>query len=213
MQLASAEDMLLECGEQGCEQLSGSSNPSCKCRTTDVYTLACIDLRLSIERKMIAIFRDEHMRKKCGSCNAALDRTARRRSFHDAIASRARKLRTHMADDLEVLRDVLQLLADIFSELTQLATALRAALTMRKVRHDLARQMFSKRLACRLMNFGLWRCCFYRSLKFRPSRLHLFQVQFELPKLDDDLLALGTEQHPSQLLHLQLEMFDVLGSA
>jgi hypothetical protein len=38
-------------------------------------------------------------------------------------------------------------------------------------------------------------------------------VQFELIELDDDLLALGAEQHPPQLLHLQLEMFDVLGPA
>jgi hypothetical protein len=127
---------------------------------------------------MVTIFRDEHMRKKCGSSDAALDRAARRRSFHDAIASRARKLRTHMADDLEALRDVLQLFADILSELTQLAAAVHAALTMRKVRHDLARQMFGKWLAGGLLNFGLWRCCFYRGVKFRPSRLHLFQVQF-----------------------------------
>jgi len=55
MQLASTHDMFFERGEQGCEQLSGSSNPSCKRRTSDVYTLACVDLRLTVERKMIGI--------------------------------------------------------------------------------------------------------------------------------------------------------------
>jgi hypothetical protein len=40
--------------------------------------------------------------------------------------------------------------------------------------------------------------------------LRLFQLQFELLKLDGYLLALGTKHHAAELLNDQLQMFDLL---
>ena len=42
-------------------------------------------------------------------------------------------------------------------------------------------------------------------------RLRLFQLQFELLKLDGDLLAFAAEEHAAQLFDDQLQVFDLLG--
>ena len=42
--------------------------------------------------------------------------------------------------------------------------------------------------------------------------LHLLQLKFELIKLQRELLALAPEEHPAQLLHHQLQVFDLFGS-
>ena len=43
-------------------------------------------------------------------------------------------------------------------------------------------------------------------------RLVIFKLQFHLLELDDDLLALGTEDHVPQLVDHELQMFDPLAA-
>ena len=81
---------------------------------------------------MIAELRNQHVGQQPGSGKAALDRTRWRRRFHHAVATVAGELRPHVANDLEAVGDVLQLLGDIFAELAQLAAAIGTAVTVRR---------------------------------------------------------------------------------
>ena len=48
----------------------------------------------------------------------------------------------------------------------------------------------------------------YKSLRSNAG-LHLFQPEFELTEFQRGLLAFPPEEHAAQLLHLQLQMFDL----
>ena len=87
---------------------------------------------------MIAELRDQHVGQKARSGKAAFDRTGWRRRFNHAVAAAAGELRPHVANDLEALRDVLQLLGNIFAELPQLAAAIRTAIALGNVRDHFA---------------------------------------------------------------------------
>jgi hypothetical protein len=80
---------------------------------------------------------------------ATLDGPRRSGRFNHALAVVAGELRPHMADDLEGCRDTFQLLADIFSELAQRATATGAAVVLGHVHDDFAGKIFRQGLAPR----------------------------------------------------------------
>ena len=56
------------------------------------------------------------MGKQARTGKAALDRARSRRRFDKAITTRACELRSHVADDLEALGNVLELFRDIVAE-------------------------------------------------------------------------------------------------
>ena len=119
-----------------------------------------------------------------------------------------------MANHLEALGNVLQLLAHVFAELLQRSAAIRAAVVFGSVRDGLARQMRRQGLALgpRLWRrFGANRVC--SRIRRGLRGLQFFQFQFELFQLDDDLLALLTEDRAPQLLDQQLQMFDLLAAS
>ncbi len=58
-----------------------------------------------------------YRRLRC--CQTALDRTRRRRRFNHSIAACTGELRPHMADDLEVLRNILELFRDVIPEMAK----------------------------------------------------------------------------------------------
>src|ERR1700727_3047741 len=96
---------------------------------------------------MIRVLRYDHMSQKTRCGQTALDRPRWRRRFHHSVTACAGELRPHMADDLEALRNILELFRDVVAELTQTATAIRAAIAVRLV-HDLfALEMLRQRLA------------------------------------------------------------------
>jgi hypothetical protein len=118
-----------------------------------------------------------------------------------------------MPDHTEAVRDIIQLLGNVFSEMAKVAAALRAAALLRLVRDDLAWQMLRQRLTNRLRTSALGLSIAHRNRREgRVNGLHLLQLQFELVKLQGELLALAPEEHPAQLLHHQLQAFDLLGS-
>ena len=87
------------------------------------------------------------MRQKSWSRKAALDGARWRGSFDNALALLAGKLRPHVANNLEVGRDVLQDLGHILAEVAQLAAAIRAEILFWMVRYDFAGKMRGQRLA------------------------------------------------------------------
>ena len=118
-----------------------------------------------------------------------------------------------MANDLEAVGDVLQLLGDIFAELAQLAAAIGTAVAVRKMRDELAREMLGQRLApgSRLRFFSRGDA-FDDGFHLGLRGLQLFQMKFELLKLNNDLLALDAEHPALQLLDDQLQAFDLLAA-
>ena len=98
---------------------------------------------------MIAELRYEHMSQQTRSGKATLDGPGWRGRFHHAVATAACKLRTHMADDLEALGDILQLLGYVLAELAQRTAATGTAIALREMRNDFARKMIGQWLAWR----------------------------------------------------------------
>jgi hypothetical protein len=73
--------------------------------------------------------------------------------FNHALTSVAGKLRPQVANDLEAVRNVLQLFGDIFAELAQLTAAIGTRVVMKTVADDLSWQMLGQRVrACFLIS-------------------------------------------------------------
>jgi hypothetical protein len=118
-----------------------------------------------------------------------------------------------VANDLEAVGDVLQLLGDIFAELAQLAAAVGAAVTVKNVADNLPRQMLGQRLAPgSRLRFRSRYYSLHGGFHLGVRGLQLFQVKFELLKLNSELLALDAEHPAPQLLDDQLQMFDLLAA-
>src|ERR1700733_4459591 len=118
-----------------------------------------------------------------------------------------------MADDLEALRNILELFRDVVAELTQTATAIRAAIAVRLV-HDLfALEMLRQRLAFGTrLRFLARRNPFVQRFGFRLRGLVLFEFKLQLFELEDQLLALLAEDDVAELLDHQSQMLDVLSA-
>jgi hypothetical protein len=192
---------------QWLQQRTRSADPLRQSRALQFHALAGGDLRLTIQRQMIAELGDQHVSQQRRSGHRALQRTTRRGCLHDALAAAATELRTHVADHLIGGRNPLQHLRDILAQAAQLATALRAGIVLRHVHLDLAWKMIGQRAAgvARLRIGGLR--SYFASLHTLGLRgLQIFQPQFQLLDLLCDLLRRAPEQHPAQLLKLQLQI-------
>jgi hypothetical protein len=189
--------------DQRSEQLAGCADPSGQRRSVEIESFASVDLRLSIQRKMICILRDQHMGEQPRTCETTIDGARRRRCLHDPVAGIAAQLRTDMADDLEAGPHALQHLGDIFAQLAQSAATVRAGLMVRHMGMDLAWQMLRQRSAEGLGGHGPSgrRDCgaFFDGV----VSLQLFELQLQLFDLTEDLLDLRSEEHALELLDQQ----------
>ena len=204
--------MMANSFDQRSQQFAGCAHPSGKGRAIEVHALASIDLRLPIERLMIRILRYQYVGERARSSEAAVDRSRRRRSLHDAIAGIAAQLRTHMADDLEAGPHVLQHLGDIFTQLAQPSAAVGARLMAGQVGVDFARKMLGQRAAEGLRRSST--LCGRNRLRLLDGTggLQVFKLKFKLFDLAEDLFALRSEEHPLQLLDQQQQALDLGGS-
>ena len=121
------------------------TDPVGKCGAIKFDAFAGEDLRLSIERQMIAELRDQHMRQQCRSSNAAFHRPRWNRRFHNAIALRTGHLYAHVTNDFIRCRHARGNLRDIFAELVQRSATLLAYLFRRQMRVHFARQRLRQR--------------------------------------------------------------------
>jgi hypothetical protein len=87
------------------------------------------------------------MCQRAGPRQAVLNRPRRSRSFYNPFAAFAGELRPHMSNHLICVRNAFQLLRYVFAELTQCATATRAACVSRQMSDDLKEKVFRQRLA------------------------------------------------------------------
>src|SRR5215472_109400 len=159
---------------------------------------------------MVSVLRNDDMGQQTWCGKAAFNRRRWCRCFDDSIAAHAGELRSDMSDDLEALGDVLQLLRNVFTKLSELTSAIPAAITLRSILDHFTFEMLGQRLALR----PRLRSChsFGTGLEFCFCRLFLFQHKLQLLEFKDDPLALGAEQQMTQLFDHQLHVLDPLSA-
>jgi hypothetical protein len=164
------------------------------------------DLRLPIERRVSAVFADQHLSQQGWRCQSTCDRTFRRRRLMHRSARAAAIFGAANAHDTELRRHPVQHLADTLSDRVQ-----RAATACARLRADIdydlfARQMSGKRLAPRLavVRFG---GRLLRSFGAGFVGLNVLQSKRELVGIEP--LGSAAELRPLKLFDDQLEALDL----
>ena len=115
--LLGGKDVTPDRGHDRIQQPGRLADPIAQRRAIEFEPLPRIDLALTIQRQMVAVFRHQQMRQR-GWCGATAWRRHRRcRSLGDGIARTAGKFRPHVTNHLEVARHVIQHLGDVLAEL------------------------------------------------------------------------------------------------
>lgn len=160
---------------------------------------------------VVAVLGHQHLSQEPRPGQTPSDRTAGRCRLYDLVTPRARQLRPHLLDDLEMGGNVLQNLRDICAQLLQRAATVRAGGFLGQDRPLLARQMSGQRPACRLppryrRGRGLRRLRGRWRLRGRRLGRHqLVELQLQLLDLPRQLLRPPPELQPLQLGNEQLE--------
>lgn len=89
MKLACREDLLPHGINQRCKQITRSADPPRQRGAVEIDAFASVDLRLPIQRLMIGVLRDQHMRQQTGASESAIDGPWGCRRLHDPLAGHA----------------------------------------------------------------------------------------------------------------------------
>src|SRR5512132_3231741 len=143
----------------GCNSQVARPTQSASVGAVEFDALPCVDRRLPVERGMVRILGDQHVRQEPRTRPAALDRQRRHRSLVHALAGAAGEAGTDVPDHLEPRRLVLENFRDVLTDDVQLAAARRTAATGRFMPALLPRQMTGQwPPAPFLLGIGCWRC-------------------------------------------------------
>jgi hypothetical protein len=115
--------------------------------TLEIDAMPGKNLRLPIERRVIAIFADQHLCEQSWRGQSAGDQPFRRCRLHDLVAAAAGLFRAGNAHHTKLRRHPIQHLTDAFANGMEHTTATAAALTGNVEQNIFARQMFGQRLA------------------------------------------------------------------
>lgn len=102
---------------------TAAPNPVRQGRPRELNPGAGVDLLLSVQWQMIGILADQHLGQQVRRRNALVDDMRRNRLLDHRLAVLAGPLAADVAFDGEATRLVIQLLAHIFADAGQLATA------------------------------------------------------------------------------------------
>lgn len=127
MQQVTGHDIGLNPLDQRGQHLHGATAPVDQGAVRDICTHPGKDLLLAIQGKMIVKLGDKDMRQQARTGHAAGDRSAWGGHMHHAFAAATGFLQPGDLDDLQLRRDQVQHLADIFAHHTQITTAIGAA--------------------------------------------------------------------------------------
>ena len=125
-QLARSLQGLEEPLVNGPEQEGGAPDPIGERRAIERDALASVDLRLPVERKVVGVFGDEHLRDEVVRRQAALDEPRRRGRLYDRLASPAGVSRPPHHQHAERRRHDVEALGDVLADPMQPARAARA---------------------------------------------------------------------------------------
>ena len=181
--------------DQRAQQRRRLANPVRQRRAIQIDPVTGIDLGLSIQRQMVAVFRHQHMCEQTRTGKAAGNRQARRGRLGDGLTAAAGQFRSHMADHAERAGHIFQQLGDILAQRTQCPAATWAS-TGGGMFHHIARQGLGQLpaggLATRLRGFRLG-CFGFGWRRLRQVFLEIAQQQFQLFDLTAQLLRRGAE--------------------
>ena len=134
---------------------AGAARPGAQGGTIQRHTLAGKDLRLTIQRQMVGVFVDQHMRQQRLGGHAAVNRTFRSGRLHDRLlAGSATIPRPADHADPQLGRHIVEHLRPIFADDMQHASATGAGLVVDLDHHLDPRQMRRQCSTVALGRFG-----------------------------------------------------------
>jgi hypothetical protein len=183
---------------QGAQIPGRSADPVCKGRAIQLDALPGIDLRLPVERQVIGILGDQHLRDQRLGGNAAFDDPGRRWSLHDRALARATAIARAPGDQhAEGGGHDIEAFGDILADLVERAAAAGAGLLLniddlldpfemggQRSAVGLARA-FARSLACLV----------HGKLGLRECGLNFLERQLELVRIELFRLAAKTMTH------------------
>ena len=194
MQHLALEQHRFLCIDQRLQANAAHADPLSQRRSRDRIAGTAEHLFLPVERRMIRILRDQHLRKQSGSRDALVDHLRGHRCLDQRLAFHARPLPPHVPLDLEHARRVVELLADVFADTLQLAAAV-AGRAVRLVANLDARQARGERFTFGLL-FG----------RRRNRRCQLQIVELCLHRLE-----VGIQRFLEQASLLAVQLFAARG--
>ena len=207
-QMVRGEHVLAQAFVQCLEPPAGAANPSGKCRAREIDAMTGKDLRLPIERRMIAIFADQHLGEQRRRCQAAGDYPLRSRRLHHSLAGPAGVFGTSGADHAQLRRNPIQHLAHALSDHMQGPATAGASHVIDIEPHMLARQMIGQRFAMG-RSFGL--------LLLDPRTVLFFtgDIAVQIFKPERELIGIEALGAAAELRALQLldDRFEALNLA
>ena len=170
-EMVGSEDILAQPLVQGFQPPAGAADPAGQRRTRKIDAVPGKDLRLTIERRVIAILGDQHLREQRRRRHAAGNWTFRGRRLGDRAASATGVLWTGDAQDAKRRRNPIQHLAHAFADGMERAAAASARLAVDIEPDVLARQMIGQRFAPGLrLARRFFHACLDRRMAFANAR-------------------------------------------
>jgi hypothetical protein len=123
---------------------ASAPDPARQGRAFDPDAVPREDLGLSIKRRVVAVFADQHLGDEPRRGQALGDRSLGRRHLMDRAAGAAAVLGAADAHDAQLRRDPVEHLARRLADRMEAATAARALLALHVEPHLLPRQMSGK---------------------------------------------------------------------
>jgi hypothetical protein len=123
-EMVGGEHVLAQPFVQSLEPPACAANPTSERRAAEIGAMTVEDLRLPIERKMIAVFADQHVREQRRRRQTASDQSLGRAGLHHLAAGAAGVFRAGGAHDTKLRWDPIQHLADaLTNQMESAATA------------------------------------------------------------------------------------------
>jgi hypothetical protein len=165
------------------------------------------DLRLPVERCVVAVFADQHLREQSRRCQPARDRMLRRRCLGDAAARPARIFGACDPHHPQLCRHPVEHLADALADCVKRIAASRAGIVCDVEQQLVTGQVIGQRLAVRRSVHA------HRRDRFVLD--HRRNVGFQIIKAERKLVViepLGTppELHSLELFDDRLKPFDLV---
>ncbi len=177
----------------------GAADPVRQGRTAEVDSLAGEDLRLAVQRKVVAVLADQHVSQQPRACEPLCYRPLGRRCLMDRAAGAAAVLRAVDAHDAKLRWHPVEHLARRLADRVKAAATVGALIAVYVENDVRARQMVGKRRAS-------WRGCGTGIVR-RRHRLTGFQMGdngVELFEPEGELIGVKALGPPSELPSLKL---------
>ena len=214
-EMIGSEDILAQPLVQGFQPPAGAADPAGQRRTRKIDAVPGKDLRLTIERRVVAILGDQHLREQRRRRHAAGNWTFRSRRLGDRPAGATGVLRTGDSQDAKLRRNPIQHLAHALADGMEPGPAASARQAVDIEPDVLARQMIGQRLA---PGPRLGRRFFHACLDRRTAFANARDIAVEVLESERHLvwieaLRAASELRPLEFLDDELKALDLAVAA